>query len=160
MPEGTVDGVGFSLGAQLLLEVACRMPDRFGRLVVAGVGANLFRDENGEHIARAIEGGAGDDDPVTLHFAQLAAAAGNDPAALAACMRRPRSPVTPADMAKVECPVLVVLGDRDFAGPAAPLVDALPDARLVTLAGCDHFATVKQFGFLDATLEFLGAQPA
>ena len=160
LPDGAVDGIGFSLGGQVLLRLAAQEPSRFGRLVVAGVGANLFRDEGGEHIARAIEGGGGDDDPVTLHFAQLAAGPGNDPAALAACMRRPREPVTPAALAKVECPVLVVLGDRDFAGPAGPLVDALPDATLVTLPGCDHFATVKQFGFIDAALDFLGAQPA
>jgi pimeloyl-ACP methyl ester carboxylesterase len=54
-------------------------------------------------------------------------------------------------------PVLVVLGDRDFAGPAEPLVDALPDARLVSLREVDHFATPKDFGALDAVLEFLDA---
>jgi hypothetical protein len=53
--------------------------------------------------------------------------------------------------------VLVVLGDKDFAGPADPLVDALPDARLVTLRNVDHFATPKDFGFIDAALDFLGA---
>jgi hypothetical protein len=56
--------------------------------------------------------------------------------------------------------VLVVLGDRDFAGPADPLLDKLPDARLVTLPGVDHFATPKQFGFIDAALDFLGAVPS
>src|SRR5258705_2778978 len=39
------DAVGFSLGAMTLLELACRAPERFGRLVVAGVGANGFRDD-------------------------------------------------------------------------------------------------------------------
>jgi hypothetical protein len=52
--------------------------------------------------------------------------------------------------------VLVVLGERDFAGPAAPLVEALPDGRLVTLAGADHFGTPKDVRFLDAGLDFLG----
>src|ERR1700730_11014672 len=37
-----VDAVGFSLGAQLLLAVAGAQPERFGRLVVGGVGANVF----------------------------------------------------------------------------------------------------------------------
>ena len=40
-----------------------------------------------------------------------------------------------------------------------PLADALPNARLVTLRGVDHFATPKDFGCLDAALEFLGAAP-
>ena len=38
-----------------------------------------------------------------------------------------------------------------------PLVDALPDARLVTLRNVDHFATPKDFGCIDAALDFLGA---
>jgi hypothetical protein len=50
-----------------------------------------------------------------------------------------------------------VLGDRDFAGPADPLVGALTNATLVTLPGVDHFATPKDFGFIDAALDFLGA---
>jgi hypothetical protein len=53
--------------------------------------------------------------------------------------------------------VLVVIGDRDFAGPADPLVERLPDARAVVLRNVDHFATPKDFGFLDAGLDFLGA---
>ena len=55
--------------------------------------------------------------------------------------------------------MLVVLGDRDFAGPADPLVEALPDATFRPLRGVDHFATPKDFGFLDAALGFLDAQP-
>jgi pimeloyl-ACP methyl ester carboxylesterase len=72
-------------------------------------------------------------------------------------MRSPRPPLDDGRLAKVTVPVLVVLGDKDFAGPADPLVDALPDARLVTLRNVDHFATPKDFGFIDAALDFLGA---
>ena len=53
--------------------------------------------------------------------------------------------------------MLVVIGDKDFAGPGDPLVDALPDAQLMTIAGLDHFATPKDFRVLDAALEFIGA---
>jgi hypothetical protein len=52
-----------------------------------------------------------------------------------------------------------VLGDKDFAGPADPLMAALPNARLVTLRNTDHFATPGSFAFIDAALEFLGALP-
>jgi hypothetical protein len=31
----------------------------------------------------------------------------------------------------------------------------LPQARLVTLAGADHFGTPKDFRFIDATVDFL-----
>jgi pimeloyl-ACP methyl ester carboxylesterase len=97
---------------------------------------------------------------VARAFAQFATAPGNDRAALAACLRRPQRRLSPHDLAGLSCPVLVVLGDRDFAGPADPLVEALPDARLVTLRGADHFGTPKDFRFLDAALDFLEAAPA
>ena len=84
---------------------------------------------------------------------------GNDPVALAACLRRPVAPLSAELLGHVQVPVLVVLGDRDYAGPAEPLVDALPDARLVVLEGVDHLATPMNFGFIDAALEFLGALP-
>jgi pimeloyl-ACP methyl ester carboxylesterase len=74
-------------------------------------------------------------------------------------MKRPRFTIAPEMLATVTCPTLVVLGDRDFAGPAQPLVDALPDATLRTLKNVDHFATPEAFGFIDATLEFLDAVP-
>ena len=45
---GPADAVGFSLGAITLLELACRQPELFGRLVLAGIGANVFeRDAEG-----------------------------------------------------------------------------------------------------------------
>jgi pimeloyl-ACP methyl ester carboxylesterase len=53
----------------------------------------------------------------------------------------------------------VVIGEADLAGPADPLVDALPNARLVILPGVDHFATPKDFGFMEAALDFIDAQP-
>ena len=157
--DGQVDAVGFSLGAQLLLAVASRMPERFGKIVVGGVGANMFQHGDPEVVARAVETGvAGDDDPgIARAFVTFAGGIGNDPAALAACLRRPAKRVTPDQLAGVTCPVLVVLGDKDFAGPADPLVDALPDVKLVTLKNADHFGTPKDFRFLDAALEFLEA---
>ncbi|MCD9623001.1 alpha/beta fold hydrolase [Rhabdothermincola salaria] len=159
LPAEPVDAVGFSLGARTLLLLASAHPERFHSLVVAGVGANLFRDDgSSEMIAAAIEGRAPADDPVARYFATLAEAPDQEPAALAALMRRPRSqPLTDEGLARITCPVLVVLGDQDFAGPADPLLERLATARLVSLRGVDHFATPKNFGFIDAVLEFLEA---
>ncbi|MGI8491918.1 MAG: alpha/beta fold hydrolase, partial [Acidimicrobiales bacterium] len=55
--EGIVDAVGFSLGAMLVLRVAAAAPEGFGRIVVGGVGANVFRQLDPEPAARAIESG-------------------------------------------------------------------------------------------------------
>ena len=157
LPPGPVDAVAFSLGARVLLRLAAEEPTRFRRIVVAGVGDNLFRRDDSEPIARAIAEGPGEDDRLGQHFALLAEAPGNDPLALAACLRRPSSPLTAEELGRIDRPVLVVLGDRDFAGPADPLLAALPDARLATLRNVDHFATPKAMGFLDAALDFLEA---
>jgi pimeloyl-ACP methyl ester carboxylesterase len=156
LPDGPVDAIGFSMGARVLLTIAADHPDRFEHLVVAGVGANLFRDDPRDDIVQAISGNARDDNPAAQYFAGLASQPGNDRDALVACMQSPRPRLDDGRLAKVTCPVLVVLGDRDFAGPADPLVDALPNAKLVTLPGVDHFATPKDFHFIDAALDFLG----
>jgi pimeloyl-ACP methyl ester carboxylesterase len=161
-PDDTeLDAVGFSLGAMTLLELACREPRRFHRIVLAGIGRNVFeRDLPGrERILAAIDGDAPDGDVEAHAFAHYAAQPGNDARALAAVLRRPTAPTDRERLAAVTCPVLVVLGDRDFAGPGEPLVEALPDARLVTLRNVDHFATPESFGFIDAMLEFLDAIP-
>ena len=159
LPDEAVDAIGFSLGAQLLLRLAAADPARFRRLVVIGVGANLFRADATERLATAFEQGAGDDDVGARVFVSVAGQAGNDPLAMAACLRRPAAPFTHDELARVGCPVLVILGDQDFAGPADALLDALPDARLVTLRGIDHFQSPREFGCIDAALEFIDAVP-
>ena len=64
-----------------------------------------------------------------------------------------------AALARVTCPALVVVGDRDFVFPADRLVDALPNASQRVLRNVDHFATPESFDFVDAALEFLDAIP-
>jgi pimeloyl-ACP methyl ester carboxylesterase len=160
LPAECCDGVGFSLGARVLLDLAAAEPHRFRRLVVSGVGANLFQTERDETLADFLSiDDPGEAPPTARYFLAQMTGSDADPKALAAYLRRPaRGPFTAEQLARVDLPVLVVLGDQDFAGPADPLMDALPDARLVTLPGVDHFATPKQFAFLDAALDFL-AEP-
>jgi pimeloyl-ACP methyl ester carboxylesterase len=154
--DGTpVDAVGFSMGARILLELAVEDPTRFRRLVIAGAGANLLRRGESDLVRKALLGEADQSNPVARYFATLADEPDADPLALAALLENHGEPLTPAGLARVTCPALVVLGDADFAGPGEPLVEALPDARLVVLPRTDHFATPKSFRFLDAALEFI-----
>jgi pimeloyl-ACP methyl ester carboxylesterase len=157
--EGTVDAVGFSMCARTLIEVVSTHPDRFGRLVLAGVGENLFAEGDKEPLAHAIETGDGGPGGVAALFVSFASGSGNDPKALAACMRRTEPPITPEQLARITCPTLVVIGDKDFVGPADRLVELLPNAELKVLRNVEHFATPKDFDFIDSTLEFLGAVP-
>jgi pimeloyl-ACP methyl ester carboxylesterase len=156
LPDEPVDAIGFSLGARVLLTIAAEQPERFHRIVVTGVGANLFRDDPRDLITKAVRGEGDTENPVAQYFAGLARQPGNDPEALVACMQSARPRLDDGRLAKVTCPVLVVIGDRDFAGPGDPLVEALPDAKLVSLPGVDHFVTPKDFRTIDAALNFLG----
>ncbi len=163
MPAEPVDAVGFSLGAITLLRIAVVQPQRFRRLVLAGIGGTLFDDDDRgtRAIIAALEGTGDPDDNIGRLFSQYAHQPDNDLAALTAVMRRPRGPqFTPELVARATCQTLVIIGDRDFAGPGDPLVAALPNARLQVLRNVDHFATPESFGFIDAALEFLDAVPA
>ena len=163
LPDGPVDGIGFSLGALTLLRAAIDDPARFRRLVLAGIGRNVFErdDEATASIVAAIENGGVTDDNRARLFAQYAHQPGNDPVALAAIMRRAGGDrLQPSDLASMTTPTLVAVGDQDFVLPADELVEALPDARLVPLRRTDHFATPESFDFIDATLEFLDAVPS
>jgi pimeloyl-ACP methyl ester carboxylesterase len=162
LPAEPIDAVGFSLGALTLLRLAVRRPSAFRRLVLSGIGRNTFQRDDSvrERILAGLDGVADPEDNLARLFAQYAGQPGNDRVALAAVMRRTDgTPLTTDELTTVTMPVLVVIGDRDFAGPADQLVEALPDARLVTLRNVDHFATPESFGFIDATLEFLDAVP-
>ena len=159
LPEGSVDGVGFSMGARTLLCMAAIAPDKFGKLVVSGVGRNLFErdEEQAERIAKGVQGEADDDDVHAQTFARYAAEPDQDGVALAAFMRRKHHPLGENEFSQITHPVRVVLGTEDFAGPADPLLNALTDVTYTELRGCDHFATPKNFGFIDAVLEHLEA---
>ena len=163
LPDTPVDAVGFSLGAITLLRIAVAQPQRFRRLVLAGIGQTLFDDDTTgtERIIAGLEGTRSPDDNIARLFAQYGNQPGNDLAALTAVMKRPRGvPFTPELVASASCATLVVIGDKDFAGPGDALADALPCATLKVLRNVDHFATPESFGFIDATLEFLDAIPA
>ncbi|TEX45963.1 MAG: alpha/beta hydrolase [Acidimicrobiales bacterium mtb01] len=153
-----VDAVGFSLGAMTLLRVAIDHPSSVNKLVLGGIGRNVLdpRDEAAhDRLVDALEGRGDPDDNIARLFMQYADSPGNDRVALTAVMKRPSRPFDPTELERVTAHTLVTIGDKDFAGPGDPLASALPNARLVTLRNCDHFATTENFGFFDAVLDFL-----
>ncbi|MEY3482983.1 MAG: hypothetical protein RLZ40_1026 [Actinomycetota bacterium] len=154
-----VDAVGFSLGAITLLGSAVRSPEKFRKVVLAGIGDGVFLPHDPartERILFGLEGRAAPDDLVARIFGKIGNESHNDPLALAAVLRRPRQrPFTSDDLSRVACEVLVALGDKDFSSPADRLAAELPRAKLVSLKGVDHFRTPESFDFIDAVLEFL-----
>jgi len=161
LPSDTpqVDAVGFSLGALTVLRAFIAEPQRFRRVVLAGIGDAVFEKSGpnaNKRIIDALEGRAPEDDTFARMFAHYGNQPGNDITALAAIMKRPPAePVNVDDLASLNNDVLVVLGDADFTAPAQRLADAFPNGRLVVLKNTDHFATPESFAFIDALLEFM-----
>jgi pimeloyl-ACP methyl ester carboxylesterase len=150
--------VGFSAGGHALLAAAASAPRRFGKIALLGVGDRPARADGGADTARMVAGLEADaepDDQVARVIWRLAATAGNDRRAVAGYLRAPHPALPLAGLAAIDAPVLVVLGDRDFAGPADQLLAALPNARLVTLRGVDHFGTPSDYGCIEAVTGFL-----
>jgi pimeloyl-ACP methyl ester carboxylesterase len=161
-PLGPVDAVGFSLGARLLLSIEAEHPGTFSRLVIGGIGSNVFNFRSPELLASAIEHRDSDrapNSPMAEAFVVGAYRSSNNPEALAAFLRRPlRQRIGVEELDGVTCPVLVVVGESDtMVHPVTKLTEHLSDVRVVTVPLADHLDTMRSPLFLEASLEFLSA---
>lgn len=159
LPAGEFDAVGFSLGAKLMLEIAWRAPGRVRRMVLGGVGDNVFAPEAiGEAAALALERGpTADTPPPVLAFLETWEPQRNDARAVAAVLRRPPNPLfTAAQLTLLDLPILLVNGAAD---PVASIGDRLQRAlrglETVTLPGVGHFDLTAQSRFIQAAVNFL-----
>jgi len=164
LPPGAFDAIGFSLGAKLLLEIAIRKPDRVRRLVLGGIGDNVFAPESvAEAAAQALEHGATPATPAPVRaFLRTFEPERNDPLAIAAVLRRPPNPTfTEERLRQVRAPVLIVNGDADpLVRLGSRLASVLPDVACITLPLVDHFALPAQPEFIRCAISFLHGHPA
>ena len=154
-----VDIVGFSLGALTVLDALTTNPQKFRKILLAGIGDGVFEQgssQRHQRIVDALEGVGPADDTFSQMFVQYARQPGNDIDALTAIMKRPPSrALCPDDLSVISQQVLVVIGDKDFAAPADQLASAFSHGSLTILKNTDHFATTESFTFIDSLLEFL-----
>ena len=156
-----LDAIGFSLGARILLTIASRKPDTFRKLVLSGIGDNLFSIDKTRYknIRDGIEGNPNPINPESRYFNQLSEADDINRLAIQELINSPQLPLAVDQLREINCPVLVVIGENDFAAPATELLDSLPNATYLELKGVDHFATPKNFTFMETALKFIDAEP-
>ncbi|WGM45942.1 Tropinesterase [Brevundimonas sp. NIBR10] len=156
-----IDLVGYSMGAVVSLVFASTDP-RVRRLVVGGVGEGVvvcggvdLRALPSVALAEVLEADliAADTDPGLVAFRAFAELMGSDRLALAAQARSMhRDPIA---LDRITVPTLVLAGDADpLAAHPDRLRQALPDARLVSLAG-DHLGVVRNPEFARAIVDFV-----
>jgi len=152
------DLVGYSMGGFIAAALLVAHPQRFRRVILAGVGDALVAGdlprERASAIAAAMEG-RGTADETARNFRRFAEATGNDLAALAAMQRAERTRSDPALLRQVALPVMVLVGQDDvLVGSGAALAAAIPGAKHVRVPG-DHLSAVGKPEFRSAIVDFL-----
>jgi pimeloyl-ACP methyl ester carboxylesterase len=151
--------LGYSMGARIGLQVVLDFPKRVRRAVLGGIGTAGAID-SADAIAQAFLRGEPTSDPVAEAFYRFASARPtNDLKALAACITGLQPVRDPAQLAAIQTPILIVVGDRDEIALDAPeLVELIPSSHLVTIPGRDHMGAVPAKEFKQAAIEFLSAE--
>ncbi|MEP6751775.1 MAG: alpha/beta fold hydrolase [Candidatus Dormiibacterota bacterium] len=151
----TANYLGYSMGAKIGMQAMLDFPKRLGRVVLGGIGwGGAFRAAGA--IAKALRGGPIESPMAKTFFDFAVARPSNDLEALAACILGPQPEPDPAGLAAIKNPVLVVDGDQDdIVTGVDRLIESIPTAKLVMVAGRNHMSAVPSGEFKKAALEFL-----
>ena len=151
----TADYVGYSMGARIGLQAMLDHGTRLRRGVLGGIGWGGASRE-AEEIARAMRGEPTSSAIAQSFFEFAAARPVNDLEALAACILGPQPHLSEGRLDAIKTPVLVVVGELDdIVGKVDRLVESIPHAKLVKVAGRNHMSVVPAREFKQAALEFL-----
>lgn len=170
--------VGHSLGALAALECAARHPDRVERIALLGVAFPMRVSEGFLEAARRNEQDAYDMDTIWAHAPRVPLGANPNPGmwmygdSLARLARLAPDVLYKSlkacneyaagleSAAKVKCPALIVIGQRDMMTPpqaTEALARAIPGGRVLCLATSGHSLMAEApDAVLDALIEFLG----
>jgi pimeloyl-ACP methyl ester carboxylesterase len=157
------DVMGYSMGARLTAFLALAHPQRVRSAIFGGLGGNMIRPMAGTGpIAHALEAGSIDEvvNPTARTFRAFAEKTGSDLAALAACIRGSREPISREMVAKIACPVLVATGTEDvIGGGAEELAEFIPGAQALPIPRRDHMLAVGDRVYKEGVLAFLAGRP-
>lgn len=152
--------VGFSMGAMTALQFGARFPERLRTLVVIGITTHR---EPRASVGRALMDPARilERDPVLAATLSRRHDAGQGigawqrllPAIAADIAVQPL--LSPAELHEIDCPAMVVCGDRDpFVPPehAAGLARQLPHGRLFVAPDCGHEVMARRPGLFNEAM--------
>ena len=153
------DLMGFSMGAGIAMRLAAQHGERFGKVVLGGMGGRALEPAKpGNPIAEALEA----EDPNVVGdrsaraFRLYAENLGQDLRAIAACAREPRRGSVRETAGALTNEVLVIAGARDdLAGDPQVLADLMPRGRAEIIPGTDHMFALPNPMFKGAVMDFL-----
>lgn len=157
--------MGYSMGAAISLHTVLSHGSRFRALVLGGIGTGpggMAERGRTQRIAQALlaEDPSSISDQMAREFRRFAEANRNDLKALAACIAHDRPDFSPARLATISIPAMVVIGTKDtLVGSAEELARAIPGAELVELEGRDHLNAVGDKRYKEAVARFFAAAP-
>ena len=168
--------MGYSMGAAISLHTVLSHPTCFRALVLGGIGtgpggmaergrtqsiAQVLLAEDPRPIIDKMARDFGRVAEMAREFRRFAEANRNDLKALGACIAHDRPDFSPARLATISIPVMVVIGTKDtLVGSAEELARAIPGAKLVELEGRDHLNAVGDKRFKEAVERFFSSAPA
>lgn len=153
------DLMGFSMGAGIAMRLAARHGTRFGKVVLAGMGAKALEPAKpGNPVADAMEAADASivSDRSARAFRLYAESLGQDLKAIAACAREPRRGGAEEAARAVRNETLVIAGARDdLAGDPQGLAELMMNARAEIIPGTDHMFALPNPMFKGAVMDFL-----
>jgi pimeloyl-ACP methyl ester carboxylesterase len=157
--EPGADLMGYSMGGMVSLVAAAQYPDRFDRVIAAGVGERLLdKDKDASDVVAALlaEGSQPVGGRAAQMFRLFADQNKQDRVALAACFAQVRKDFPEQLLARITRPVLIVAGaEDDAAGAAGPLAARIPTGASFVVPKRDHMRTVGDKVYKEAVLKFL-----
>ncbi|WP_421726736.1 alpha/beta fold hydrolase [Bauldia sp.] len=156
---GRVDVMGYSMGGRIGAFLTVLHPDKVRSLIIGGMGMALVDGMGGEDaIVAALEAPSLDaiTDETGRAYRKFAEQTGSDTKALAACMRVARENLAPEQLATIDVPVLIAVGENDVvAGSLQELGTFIPGARVHVIPRRDHMLATADRSFIAETLDFL-----
>ena len=152
------DVVGYSLGAELAVELALAHPSRVRRLVAGGIGDR--RPNTAEAAAEVYESAVAGSQPPYGSTGQMwwraSSAPGADRVALAACLAGVSGSPPMHDLYRYPGPTLLFAGTEDEIAAGVEALQSSLGAELLLVEGRNHFTTLSAPEVKERVLAFLG----